>query len=174
MQLELLSFSFSKSILLDTTASFPLGRSFALLAKNYFGVLTKLLENLEVERYYSILILIDKSGETCTQQQLCEQLKFDKVSMVRMVDYLLKKGFVEKVQNEKDRREYFVVLTAKAVQLMPELYDAINTLNKAVLKGISKEQQKLLKENIDLMQQNLEVMPSEKIYINYKKASKKI
>ncbi|MFA6152295.1 MAG: MarR family transcriptional regulator [Chitinophagaceae bacterium] len=154
--------------------SFPLGRSFAIVAKKYFGVLTKLLENLAVERYYSILILIDKSERPCTQHYICEQLRIDKVSMVRMIDYLIKKEMVHKVLNEKDRREYFIKLTPTAFQLMPEIYNAVSSVNEAALKGISAEQQKMLYKNIDQIKQNLESLPSETVYINYKKAGKKI
>lgn len=159
---------------MDSSASFPLGRGFAILAKNYFGALTKLLENSEVERYYSILILLDKTEEYCTQQFICEQLKIDKVSMVRMIDHLIKKGLVKKVQNEKDRREYFIELTTKGIKTMPELYEAIQKLNKAAFKGVPKEQQKQFMDQMNLILQNLESLPSETVYINYKKAVKKI
>ena len=94
--------------------------------------------------------------------------------MVRMIDYLIKKGFVNKIQNPKDRREYFIELTAKATQLMPELYAAIDEVNKAALKGLTKEQQKMLYENIASIQSNLDSLPSEKIFINYKTSNKKI
>ena len=160
--------------MLDIIATFPFGRNFALLAKNYFGVLSKLLADSEVERYYSILILLDKSKELCTQQFICEQLQIDKVSMVRMIDHLIKKGLVNRVRNEQDRREYFIVPTAKSKKAMPELYAAVAQVNKAALKGISKAEQKILFKNIELIQTNLSSLPSEIVYINYKKASKKV
>lgn len=152
----------------------PFGRSLAILTKSYFGALAKRLEHLEIERYYSILIIIHKSETVCTQHYIGEQLKIDKVSMVRMIDYLIKKGFVKKIQNPNDRREYFIELTAKATQLMPELYAAIDEVNKAALKGLNKEQQKMLYENIATIQTNLDSLPSEKIFINYKTSNKKI
>ena len=107
----------------------PLGRSLALLAKTYFGALTKRLEHLEVERYYSILILIEDADKGCTQQFICDHLKIDKVSMVRILDYLTQKKYVKKVQNPEDRREYFVQLTPKAKKVMPEIHAAIDGLN---------------------------------------------
>ena len=89
----------------------PLGRSLAILAKTYYGALTKRLEHLEIERYYSILILIENHGAACTQQFICDELRMDKVSMVRIVDYLIEKKYVKKVVNPKDRREHFIQLT---------------------------------------------------------------
>jgi DNA-binding MarR family transcriptional regulator len=154
-------------------ASLPFGRFLAILAKSYFGALTKRLDHLEIERYYSILILIDKTEHPCTQQFICSQLKIDKVSMVRMIDYLLKKDFIEKIQNPNDRREHFIVLKKKALKIMPELYTAIEELNNAAMSGIPEEEQKKLLEQIATIQSNLETLPTEKIYINYKKANPK-
>jgi MarR family transcriptional regulator for hemolysin len=88
----------------------------AILAKTYFGALTKRLEHLEIERYYSILILIENHGADCTQQFICDELKMDKVSMVRIVDYLVEKKYVKKVVNPKDRREHLFNLQKKQLK----------------------------------------------------------
>ena len=57
--------------------------------------------------------------------------------------------------------------------MLPEIHEAIGEVNKAALKGVLKEKQKELYAHLSLVQQNLENLPSEKIYINYKKANKK-
>jgi DNA-binding MarR family transcriptional regulator len=153
--------------------SLPLGRSLAILVKIYFGALAKRLEHLEIERYYSILILIENTGR-CTQQFICDQLKIDKVSMVRIMDHLIEKKYVKKMLNPNDRREYFVELTSKGTDRMPEIHSAIAEVNQVAFKGLSKECQNDFYKSIALMQQNLEELPSQKIFINYKKANKKI
>ncbi len=150
----------------------PLGRSLSLLAKTYFGALTKRLEHLEVERYYSILIVIENSGATCTQQYICNNLRIDKVSMVRILDYLVEKKYVKKVLNPNDRREYFVELTPKAKKVMPEIYSEIEGLNSIAFKGIPKDQRKEFYKNIALLYENVEGLPAHKIFVNYKKANK--
>jgi MarR family transcriptional regulator for hemolysin len=151
----------------------PLGRSLSFLGKTYFGALTKRLEHLEVERYYSILIFIENAPEGCTQQFICDHLKIDKVSMVRILDYLIQKKFVKKVQNVNDRREYFVELTLKATKVMPEIHKGIKELNRIALNGISKEKQKEFYNNIALIYNNVKSLPAHKIFVNYKKANKK-
>jgi len=153
--------------------SLPFGRSLAVLAKSYFGALAKQLEHLEIERYYSVLIFIESVSAGCTQQHICDNLKMDKVSMVRIIDYLIEKKYIKKVLNPKDRREYLIELSAKAIKKMPEIHSAIAELNCLAMKGISKQGQKELYEYIATIQNNLEALPSEKIYINYKKANKK-
>jgi DNA-binding MarR family transcriptional regulator len=154
--------------------SLPMGRTLAILAKSYIAVLTKRLEHLEVERHYTILILIEDGKSHYTQQFICDHLKIDKVSMVRIIDKLISIGFVKRIQNPVDRREYFVELTPKAVAVMPEIHAAIDEVNKAALNGLSPEMQKLFYNQISTIQNNLDALPAQKIFINYKKANKKI
>ncbi len=152
----------------------PLGRSLAILAKTYFAALTKRLEHLEIERYYAILILIEHHETNCTQQFICNELKMDKVSMVRIIDFLIEKKYVKKVLNLKDRREYFIQLTKKAIAILPEIHQAIDEVNKAALKGITKEKQKVLYAQLNSIQINLAHLPDEKIIIKYKNVIKKV
>jgi MarR family transcriptional regulator, transcriptional regulator for hemolysin len=152
--------------------SLPFGRSLAVLAKTYFGALSKRLEHLEIERHYSILIFIEGASNGCTQQCICDCLKIDKVSMVGRLDYLIKKKYVKKMVNPSDRREHLIELTQKARNVLPEIHKAIDSLNKDAFKGLTKEQQKELYRFVHQVQSNLEPLPSQKIYINYKKAKK--
>jgi MarR family transcriptional regulator for hemolysin len=157
----------------DLIKSLPFGRSLAILAKTYFGALTKRLEHLEIERHYSILIFIENAKEGCTQQCICDCLKIDKVTMVGTLDYLIKKKFVKKTINPDDRREHFIRLTDKAIKILPEIHKAIEGLNNEAFKGMSKEKQKDVYQALHLLQTNLDPLPSQKIYINYKKAARK-
>lgn len=152
--------------------SLPLGWSLANLAKTYFGALTKRLEHLEIERYYSILIFLEGSNKGCTQQYICDCLKIDKVSMVGRLDHLIQKKYVKKMVNRDDRREHLIELTPKAKSVLPEIHKTIETLNKDAFKGLTKEQQKELFRFMRVVQANLDPLPSQKIYINYKKAKK--
>jgi MarR family transcriptional regulator, transcriptional regulator for hemolysin len=156
----------------DLFEKFPLGRSLSLLAKIYFGALTKRLEHLEIERHYSVLIFIEGIKEGCTQQYICDSLKIDKVSMVRILDYLIKKKFVKKVVNSKDRREHFVELTPKAEKVMLEIHAEIKNLNNIAFKGLSKQKQKEFYKNIALIYENVKELPAHKFFVNYKKANK--
>jgi len=150
----------------------PLGRSLSLLAKTYFGALTKRLEHLEIERHYSVLIVIEGAGEGCTQQHICKSMRIDKVSMVRIIDYLIEKKYVKKLLNENDRREHFIALTPKARKIMPEIYTEIEGLNDVAFKGISKEKRKEFYRQMALIYTNTEDLPAHKFFVNYKKAPK--
>ncbi len=67
----------------------PIGTKALILSKFYFGVLSKSLENIDAERYFSILYFLnDNNG--CTQQCICNNLAVDKTAMVKVIDYLIK------------------------------------------------------------------------------------
>lgn len=148
----------------------PVGRRFAILTKMYFGALTKRLEHLEIERHYSILLLIEKSPDKCTQQYISNMLKIDKASMVRIIDYFVKKKYLKRTVNPNDRREHWMELTGKALKIMPEIHKGISDINKYVVAGLSAKEVKNFHSTIDKVFENLSKAPSDRIIVNYKKA----
>ncbi len=156
----------------DLTAFLPLGKQLSVLTKLYVGVLTKNLGYLEIERHYSLLILIDKSKDKCTQQYLSDYLKIDKASMVRIIDDFVRKNFLKRTVNPNDRREHWMELTPKAKKLMPGILKTVEELNDTSLKGLSKKQKEYFFETLSVISSNLIKEPANRVIINYKKANK--
>ena len=156
----------SKILLTD----FPLGRRFGMLVRLYFGALTKKLEKLDIERHYSILILLENSKGNCSQQYISDFLKVDKVSMVRMIDYLTKKGYIKRLVNPNDRREHHIVLTNKAYKMLPKIHKAIDELNAVATKGLSPAEVDIFYKSLDLLTNNLEKQPAHAVLVNFKKS----
>lgn len=154
----------------DLYTILPLGRHLSVLTKAYIGALTKKLSHLDIVRHYSILILIENCEGNCTQQFLCDFLKIDKGSMVGIIDYLMKKNYVKRTVNPKDRREHRLELTAKAKKAMPSIHAAVSELNAAAFNGMSKKQAQDFNKSIRLVRENLSKEPANRIIINYKKA----
>lgn len=147
-----------------------MGTYLALLSKSYFGALTKRLEHLEIERYYSILIVIENSINGVTQQDIADILKTDKASMVRIIDFLVQKKFIERVVNQEDRREHLIVLTVKAKKVLPEIHEAIEAVNESATKGLSEKQVKEFNEALKAIFSNLNSLPGHKMILSLKKA----
>jgi DNA-binding MarR family transcriptional regulator len=147
----------------------PLGRHLAILTKMYYGALSRRLEHLEIEKYYSILIFVQGCETKCTQQYIAESLKIDKASMVSIVDYLSEKKFIRRTPNPGDRRAYWIELTPKALKVMPRIHQEINELNKIALKGLSKAEAATFTKALGSISDNLQVLPSDRVIINYKK-----
>jgi DNA-binding MarR family transcriptional regulator len=134
---------------------FSFGRKFGLLGKLYFAELAKSLEHLGLERNFSVLVLIDKMGNKCTQQFIADTLHIDKTTMVGVIDDLSKKKFIIRTQNPNDRREYWIQLTEKAKKHMPEIKKTVKRINKTTLKGLSEPEQERFHEALQLIYNNV-------------------
>lgn len=141
-----------------------------MLTKRYFGVLTKKMEGLDIDRHFFLLIMIDESKEKCTQQYLADTLLVDKVAMVKNLDYLSEKGYIVRATNPKDRRETHVTLTAKAKKAMKIIYSNIDKTNKEAASGLTKKQKEEFFKALEVMNLNLSHSPSRKMVLEMKKA----
>jgi DNA-binding MarR family transcriptional regulator len=74
------------------------------LIKEYLNLIGEKLHGIPIERYYYPFLFIVKNSGKLTQQQLAEILEIDKVTVVRIVDYLEKIEFVKRVGDLNDRR----------------------------------------------------------------------
>jgi MarR family transcriptional regulator, transcriptional regulator for hemolysin len=133
----------------------PLGRSLSVIGRSYLHVLNKKLKHLDIERNYYALLLIEKAEGKITQQELAWLLDIDKVSMLRSIDYLSEKGYVDRIKNMDDRRKYSLVLTKKARKAIPEITKSFNDINEIALKGIKQSQINQFYTLIDIIKKNL-------------------
>ncbi len=145
----------------------PLGRRFGILVRLYYGALTKRLEQLDIDRHFSILIFLENNDGTCNQQFISNLLKIDKVSMVRIIDYLVKRKYVKRVVNIDDRREHQIHLTNKARKMLPVIHTAVDSLNEVAMGGFSPKKVKNLYKDIDTLISNLEAEPAHTITMKF-------
>lgn len=151
----------------------PLGLHFSNLAKQYIGVLTKNLSHLEIDRYFFTLVVTERMGGSVTQQQLADCVCTDKVSMVRIIDYLSKKGFVKRKKNKEDRREHFIELTDKAHKALPDIKSALKEVNQATFHGLSTSEVEKFYGMLEKIVSNLEALPAHKVDFNYRRIKQK-
>ena len=76
----------------------PVGTAAVILSKYYYGVISKRLEGLEVDRYYSVLYFLSLH-DGCSQQYICNSLATDKTAMVKIMNYLLDAGYIQRKTN---------------------------------------------------------------------------
>lgn len=149
--------------------SMPLGKLLGGLTKNYYGALSKKMEHLGVDRHFSTLVAIDHAEQKCTQQYLSDLLNFDKVTMVRIMDYLVNKKMITRTVNPADRREHLVQLTSQAKKVILQIHNGINEMNSIAFKGVNKENQELFYTCLSTIQKNIENLPVNRVDIKLKK-----
>jgi len=139
---------------------FSFGRKFALLGRLYFNELSARLKHLGIEKQFSVLVLLDKMGDKCSQKFIADALHIDKTMMVGVIDELTKKGFITRTQNPTDRREYRIHLTAKAKKHMPEIKSTVKQLNESALKGFSQTEIADFHSKLSVLYRNIKKLPA--------------
>ena len=133
----------------------PLGRILSRTGILFLQYLNEKLDYLDIERSFYALMLIDLGQTNLTQQELACQLEIDKVSVVRIVDYLTGKGYVQRVRSSVDRRKYCLTLTGKAKEKLPDIKRAIQQANDTAFKGLNEFQKKEFISTIGIIKKNL-------------------
>ena len=133
----------------------PLGRLLSSLGKGYLQLLRIKLQHLDIDRNYYALVLIENLEGEVTQQELAVLLDTDKVSVVRVVDYLSEKGYVKRVRKTEDRRKYSLVLTEKAKKALPVIKKSFADINRIALKGLENSQTAEFADTIKKIKHNL-------------------
>jgi MarR family transcriptional regulator for hemolysin len=147
----------------------PVGTQAFILSKMYYGALTKSLENMDIERYFSVLYFLH-TNKSCCQQVVCDNLKIDKTAMVKVMDYLSKAGFVERKTNPKDRREHFITLSKKGEKQTKEIVKSFNKLDESSFNGISLAERRTFERIMLKVCDNLKELPADHLTFNYKKS----
>jgi len=150
----------------------PIGTRALIFSKLYYGVLSKSLENIDAERYYSVLYFL-KDNNGCNQQHICNHLAIDKTAMVKVIDYLIKMGLVDRNVNPKDRREHFIVLTKKGLKQTDEIVDAFSATDVAIFSNVSKDEQAVFTKVLCQLTNNIKELPADNLFFNYKKTARK-
>ena len=147
----------------------PVGTQTLILSKHYYGVLSKSLENIGVERYYAILYYILHNDGCCCQQDICDKLAVDKTAMVKILDHLGKLGFTERNVNPADRRQHVIRLTKKGKEQTKIISKVFASVEKKMFKNISEAEKEIFTNVLNRVKTNLKAMPSNDLFFNYKK-----
>ena len=150
----------------------PVGTKMFIVSKHYYGVLSKSLENLDTERYFSVLYYIQNNNGCCCQQNICDRLAIDKTAMVKILDVLAKSGFIERKTNPKDRREHFISLSEKGKKQTKEITRAFEKLDAEMFKGVSDKDRITFMNVLAKTSENVKQLPANDLFFNYKKTKK--
>lgn len=132
----------------------PVGRIMAKMGKLYHTKFLAGLGHLDINRSFYPLLLID-ARDGMTQQELAHELSCDKVQVVRIIDYLSKNSYVERILNQTDKRKNELTITDKAGKLIPDIKKAINSTSGIAFKGLSENQIDELYKTLTIIEINL-------------------
>ena len=133
----------------------PLGRLLSGIGKSLLNTMNLRLCHLDIERNFYALILIEEGKGKIAQQDLADLLETDKVSVVRIIDYLSNKGYVKREKDPSDRRKYGLVLTEKAEKEIPLIKKVLDEVIQNALSGITPEKVDELYDTLNKIKQNI-------------------
>ncbi|MBA3649694.1 MAG: MarR family transcriptional regulator [Chitinophagales bacterium] len=157
-----------------TPNQLPVARLLWRNAHLYLGALNSKLDQLDIERYFSALIMIENEYPRSSQQEIADQLGVDKAAMVRILNYLTSHGYVIRESDKNDKRKHRIRLTEKAARRMKEIHGAVKELNEYCSSQVSKGDWGIFMNVLQQMYLNLKALPSRDLIINVrrKKVSK--
>src|SRR5258708_10234929 len=112
---------------------------------------------------FMLLGLVERSceGEPYTISSIAARLGLDPATVVRTIDSLEKRGFVERQRDKQDRRQVFVVFTESGRQSLMEAHQHFITRIRAIFQTMSVEGRASLLNGLDELVRVGQVIPVE-------------
>lgn len=129
-----------------------------IISKLYKKTVLYYLKGLELNKYYIVLFVINESKKKLTQNEIGEIIHVEKTSMVRMINYLVKSGYVRRISNPNDRRQNFIYLTEKANKDIFLITKAYKKADEFYFKDIPEKEVIIFKQSLNIMLENLKVL----------------
>jgi MarR family transcriptional regulator for hemolysin len=133
----------------------PLGRILAGIGRAYLNEVNLRLNNLDIERNFYALIIIEEAKGMITQQELADLIERDKVTVVRIIDYLSENGYVVRTDDPQDKRKYRLTLTEKAKKHLPTIKKSIAEVTEKSLENLSAERIEEFYQTLHIIKNNL-------------------
>ena len=90
-----------------------------------------------------------------SQVELAQVSQKDTASITRILDLLQKKGLIQRIDDEYDRRKYMISLTGEGTEFVMRNLPFINRIRGQIVQGLSQEEIQALKSILDKIRQNL-------------------
>lgn len=124
-----------------------LGFLFAMSHEKTYLEATTRLRPLDIQpRHVRILIVVEESQVALNQQTIAEKVGVHRNVMVTLTDQLEHRGFVKRISNPENRREYFIQITSRGRKVLEKAKVIVNESQETLLKGMSRSERDHLVE----------------------------
>jgi len=145
----------------------------ARISEVYLSTLSSIMKPFGIERYFAPLLFLCENSGKVTQKDLAEALKRDKVSTMRMVDYLSERGLLIRTQDCNDRRCQILKVTDKALKLLPKIKEGVQQTNDLLLRDFTEEEKVSFKKSMDKLFTTIGSLPEPDFIVKaYKRNNK--
>lgn len=102
-----------------------------------------------------ILFHVNRTGDLA-QKDLQRMMRVESATLTRIVDSLVKKGWLERTPSATDKRVKILSLTGDGRARWKKIPDPLDIVEKKMLRGMDASTKKLLRDGFERMIQNLE------------------
>lgn len=116
-----------------------IGRMITLLARRSVISIGNALKKYDLSASEQPFFMALQRYEGLTQEELTALVCVDKAVTARAVSSMEKKGYLVRMQDEKDRRQNRIYPTDKARQIGPKVKEELLRFNKQLTKGLDEQ-----------------------------------
>ncbi|MFD4838398.1 MarR family winged helix-turn-helix transcriptional regulator [Achromobacter sp. NPDC058515] len=103
------------------------------------AALDRELEPLEITVQQYVVLNCLAKGWGRTLSDFCRVLAYDSGAMTRLLDRIVAKGFIRRVENEADRRSSLIELTERGQAALPQARQVTEVAFRRLLAGFSEQ-----------------------------------
>lgn len=103
---------------------------------------------------WSVLAVLWKT-DGCSQQMIANSTSRDKPSVTRLIDNLVKEGYVKRKSHENDRRLNLIFLTEKGKKVEKSVMEIVDDTIEKATNGLSDEQIIAIRDAFQVVYDNL-------------------
>ncbi len=113
-------------------------------------------ENELLPTHFAFVLVICKFPNR-SQEDIAKELCLDKSTVARTLSYLEAHGYVTRLQNEVDKRQYLVCPTEKMLSVFPKIKRANKKWNAIIEDGILKEDLEVFYKVLSQMEEKAKI-----------------
>lgn len=103
---------------------------------------------------WSVLAILWKE-DGCSQQKIADATNRDKPSITRLIDNLVKEGFVKREPHDTDRRTNLIYLTEKGKNIEQSVMNVVDETIDQSTEGLTQEQTLIIRDAFQLIYDNI-------------------
>lgn len=134
------------------------GYNLCVTARKFSQLLTEYLKEYDItpEQWVIVRVLFE-SDTQLSQKELAIKSQKDQNTVTAIIDKLEKKGYVERVKSEEDKRVFNIILKEKIKNNIKIFYEIDNNLTKEVCKNLTESEITILEKSLKSISNEIDI-----------------
>lgn len=138
---------------LHTGLGYKILRLARLLKISINNFIQEVAEDITIMQWYILFKLYEKDGQS--QTELTDKVLNDRPNTTRILDGLVKNGYVTRNPYPEDRRKYQILLTEKGRNIVLRILPLLVEHRKCIYRGVSNEELKTFHKILTKIEQSV-------------------